>query len=147
MPEFPRGLLPIADAICRINPSFGQGMSVAAKEALLLDEVLASVSKRGDALAAVAPAFFAEVGAVLDTPWAVAAQDYAYPHLEALRPPDFAERARYQSALTRLAATDASIHKIMLEVSNLLKPASVLGAPELSARIRSIMSAEEVRTQ
>jgi 2-polyprenyl-6-methoxyphenol hydroxylase-like FAD-dependent oxidoreductase len=139
LPGFPRGLLPIADAICRINPSFGQGMSVAAIEAVLLDRVLTGLAERGAPLDDVAPAFFGELGSVLDTPWSVAGQDYSYPHLEALRPPDFAARARQQAALNRLAASDAAIHKLMLEVSSLLKPASVLREPEVAARIEAEM--------
>ena len=68
--DFPRGLLPIADAICRFNPVYGQGMSVAALEACLLRKLLETA--RGDPIAALAPSFFAEVQAVIDTPWSVA---------------------------------------------------------------------------
>ena len=135
MPEFPRGLLPIADAICRINPSFGQGMSVAAKEAVLLDQALESLSNRGDPLGALAQTFFGALGTVVDDPWAIAGQDYIYPHLEEARPPDFAERMRFQAALNRLAAVDASIHTLMLEVSHLIKPRSVFGEPGIAGRI------------
>ncbi len=48
-----RGLLPFSDAICRFNPVYGQGMSVAAQEALLLRRVLGR--REGDPLARLGP--------------------------------------------------------------------------------------------
>src|SRR4029450_11748997 len=50
LPDFPRGLLPIGDAICRFNPVHGQGMSVATKEAGLLYRTLRSHAGEPDDL-------------------------------------------------------------------------------------------------
>jgi 2-polyprenyl-6-methoxyphenol hydroxylase-like FAD-dependent oxidoreductase len=64
--EFPRGLLPFGDSICRFNPVYGQGMSVAAQEARLLHELLERHAAEPDPLAGLAPAFFAESASLID---------------------------------------------------------------------------------
>jgi 2-polyprenyl-6-methoxyphenol hydroxylase-like FAD-dependent oxidoreductase len=66
---FPRGLLPIGDAICRFNPVYGQGMSVAALEACLLQRLLGRLGGDSNPIAGLAPAFFAEVQTLIETPW------------------------------------------------------------------------------
>ena len=62
---FPRGLLPFGDAICRFNPVWGQGMSVAAQEAVLLRRVLESSD--GNPLTTLARSFFAEASELIET--------------------------------------------------------------------------------
>jgi 2-polyprenyl-6-methoxyphenol hydroxylase-like FAD-dependent oxidoreductase len=64
---FPRGLLPFGDAIRCFNPVYGQSMSVAAQEALLLRRLLGSGG--GDLLGGLAPVFFAEACGLIETPW------------------------------------------------------------------------------
>ena len=76
---FPRGLLPIGDAICRFNPVYGQGMSVAALEACLLQRLLERPGGDRNPIAGLAPAFFAEVQTLIETPWSVAILDFAFP--------------------------------------------------------------------
>jgi hypothetical protein len=41
--------------------------------------------------------------------------------------------------MTVLAARDADVHKLRLEVMNLLKPRSVYRDPDLIARVRAVM--------
>jgi 2-polyprenyl-6-methoxyphenol hydroxylase-like FAD-dependent oxidoreductase len=137
---FPRGLLPIADAICRFNPVYGQGMSVAAQEACLLRTLLARLAGDRDPLAGLAPAFFAEMQALIETPWSVALVDFVFPETRGQRPADFETTLKFGMALTRLAAEDAAVHRLAAEVQNLLKPRSVYGDPALVKRVLAAMA-------
>jgi len=136
---FPRGLLPIGDAICRFNPVYGQGMSVAALEACLLRKLL-ETGAEPDPIACLARNFFAEVQTLIDTPWSVAVFDFAFPDTRGQRPPDFETTLKFGIALTRLAAEDPAIHKLTAEVQNLLKPRSVYRDPALVQRVFAKMA-------
>ena len=137
---FPRGLLPIGDAICRFNPVYGQGMSVAALEAGLLQRLLERLGEDNDPIAALAPAFFAEVQTLIETPWSVAMFDFAFPDTRGQRPADFETTLKFGIALTRLAAEDPTVHKLAAEVQNLLRPRSVYRDPALVQRVLAKMA-------
>ncbi|VIO71461.1 Putative epoxidase LasC [Bradyrhizobium ivorense] len=137
---FPRGLLPIGDAICRFNPAFGQGMSVAALEARLLRELLERLGEDSDPIGRLAPAFFAEVPTLLETPWSVAMLDFAFPNTRGQRPADFETTLKFGDALIRLAAKDPAVHRLTLEVQQLLKPRSVYRDPTLVQRVLAEMA-------
>jgi 2-polyprenyl-6-methoxyphenol hydroxylase-like FAD-dependent oxidoreductase len=133
--SFPAGLLAIGDALCRFNPVFGQGMSVAAQEAVILDRLLAE----GVPMERLARDFFAAIQDTIATPWGVAVSDFVYPATRGVRPADLAQRLQYGMALTRLAAQDPEVHRLTAEVSQLLKPQAALRDPALAARVMSLM--------
>jgi 2-polyprenyl-6-methoxyphenol hydroxylase-like FAD-dependent oxidoreductase len=136
---FPRGLLPFGDAICCFNPVYGQGMSVAAQEALLLRRLLGSGG--GDPLGGLAPAFFAEACGLIETPWGAAAvPDLAFPETKGRRPPDLDGMLKFGRALNRLAAADPAVHQQMIEVQHLIRPRSVLRDPNLVQRVQMVMA-------
>jgi 2-polyprenyl-6-methoxyphenol hydroxylase-like FAD-dependent oxidoreductase len=139
--SFPRGLLPVGDAVCRFNPVYGQGMSVAAKEACLLAHLLRTIDRERDPLAVLAPAFYDQAQAVLETPWATANLDFIFPQTRGQRPPDLESTFKFGNALNRLAAEDPSVHKLMIAVQILLEPRSVLREPELLRRVMATMAA------
>jgi 2-polyprenyl-6-methoxyphenol hydroxylase-like FAD-dependent oxidoreductase len=64
--RFPRGFLVTADALCSFNPIYGQGMTVASMEALLLRDLVADA---GDDLAR---RFFRASARVIEAPWSIA---------------------------------------------------------------------------
>jgi 2-polyprenyl-6-methoxyphenol hydroxylase-like FAD-dependent oxidoreductase len=137
---FPSGLLVVGDAVCRFNPVWGQGMSVAAQEACALSRLLAIRAGERDPLEGLARAFFAEAAALIATPWAQAAiPDFIHPHTRGERPADFEQSLRFGMALTKLAARDPAVHKLTAEVGSLLKPRSVYLDPELRQRVLEVM--------
>jgi 2-polyprenyl-6-methoxyphenol hydroxylase-like FAD-dependent oxidoreductase len=137
---FPRGLLPIGDAICRFNPVYGQGMSVAALEACLLRKLLETLGAERDPNACLARSFFAEVQTLIDTPWSVALLDFVHPDTRGQRPADFETTLKFGVALTRLAAEDPAVHKLTAEVQNLLKPLTAYRDPALVRRVFAKMA-------
>jgi 2-polyprenyl-6-methoxyphenol hydroxylase-like FAD-dependent oxidoreductase len=139
--RFPRGLVPVGDAICRFNPLYGQGMSVAAMEARLLDQMLERRHDSPDPFDGFAPEFFNQIQPLLATPWSVAENDFIFPKTRGERPADFDRRLRYGAALLELAAQDPSVHKTMTEFNVLLKPGTVLREPHIASRVMALIQA------
>lgn len=140
--NFPHGLLPFGDTICRFNPIYGQGMSVAAKEACLLRDLLAGASSEGQGINGLAATFFNEAQKIIETPWSSSAiPDYGDPLTEGPRPPDLEKSLKFGAALFKAAAADPAVHKVMSEVQHLLRPGSAYQIPEIADRIKAAMAA------
>jgi len=139
--DFPDRLLPLGDAICRFNPAFGQGMSVAAQEAAVLKRLIEARVLDARPLKGLARSFFAAIEDFLTAPWAVAESDFIYEKTRGERPHDFRERMSFNAALQRLASEDATVHQIMSDVSHLVTPSSALRAPEIVSRVSALMAA------
>ena len=135
----PRGLIPIGDVICRFNPVYGQGMTVAVQEASLLQRLLRTSTER-DPLARLSKSFLSEAASLVGDAWAMSAiPDLIYPQTRGERPADFDRVLGFASALSRVAAGDAAVHKLMFEVHHLLKPRSVYRDPILMERVTAEM--------
>jgi 2-polyprenyl-6-methoxyphenol hydroxylase-like FAD-dependent oxidoreductase len=141
LPEFPNGLVPLGDAVCRFNPIYGQGMSVAAQEAVALGALLARRVARPEPLRGLGAEFFGEAVPIIDTPWASAViPDFAHPETRGERPANLQQMLMFGLALDRLAALDPEVHKLTAEVRHLLKPRSVYQDPALVERVMAVLA-------
>jgi 2-polyprenyl-6-methoxyphenol hydroxylase-like FAD-dependent oxidoreductase len=139
--RLPCGVLPVADAICRYNPVYGQGMSVAALEACILRRLLGTRAVQDEGLAALAPAFFTEVEPLIETAWEAAAiPDLVLSETTGQRPADFEDRLGFRLALIRLAVKEPVTHRLMVEVQHLLKLQHAFRDPELLRRIQPVIA-------
>jgi 2-polyprenyl-6-methoxyphenol hydroxylase-like FAD-dependent oxidoreductase len=138
LPRLPRGVLPIADAFCRFNPIHGQGMSSAAKQALLLQDVLSRAAEP-DPIAHVQAGFMAEFASVIETPWVMSTSaDLAFPQTRGQRPDNFAEAREFETTLFRAAVADPVVHRTAIEVAHLLQPHQRLHEPDIMRRIEAV---------
>ena len=141
LPEFPTGVVPLGDAVCRFNPIYGQGMSVAAQEAVGLGALLARRAGQRDPLAGLAPEFFAEAVPLIETPWASAViPDFVHPETRGEKPANLEQTLKFAMALGRLAAKDPAVHRLTAEVQHLLKPRTVYQDPALVQRVMAVMA-------
>lgn len=131
MSRFPSGYLPISDAICSFNPVYGQGMSVAAEQSLLLDAMLAGGNDR-----TLAQRFFRAADTVVDTAWSMSTgNDLRHPKVAARRPIIARIVSRYMTSARGVAQWDEQVSRTLLEVANLVAPPSNLFSPSILWRV------------
>jgi 2-polyprenyl-6-methoxyphenol hydroxylase-like FAD-dependent oxidoreductase len=134
----PEGFLVIGDALCHFNPIFAQGMSAAAMQAVILQEILSDYSEQSREVPGIASSFFTKAAQFNSTPWNLAAGfDFAFPQTRGYRPPGIEERARYFAALDKLASDDLEVRRLMAEVFHLVQPLSILQQEPLRSRVLS----------
>jgi 2-polyprenyl-6-methoxyphenol hydroxylase-like FAD-dependent oxidoreductase len=128
--RFPDGLLVMGDAVCSFNPIYGQGMSVAALEALALRRHL----EHG-----TAPRprrWFRELARVVDVPWDIAAGgDLVFPGVQGRRTAKVRLVSVYLARLHAAAAHDADLAGAFLRVAGLVAPPGSLLRPGVAARV------------
>jgi 2-polyprenyl-6-methoxyphenol hydroxylase-like FAD-dependent oxidoreductase len=102
--RFPRRFLAMGDAIASFNPIYGQGMTVAACEALALDRALAG------GLDGLHRRFFKAAAKVVDVPWQLAVGgDLAIPSVPGPRPAPVRFVNAYLARLFEAAPHDAKV--------------------------------------
>jgi 2-polyprenyl-6-methoxyphenol hydroxylase-like FAD-dependent oxidoreductase len=128
--RFPDGLLVVGDAVSSFNPIYGQGITVAALQALALRRHL----ERG-----VRPQprrVFADLARVVDVPWDIAAGgDLAFPGVPGRRTLKVRLVGAYLARLHAAAASDATLASAFVRVIGMVAPPRSLLSPRVAARV------------
>jgi 2-polyprenyl-6-methoxyphenol hydroxylase-like FAD-dependent oxidoreductase len=129
MPHFPAGLLVFGDAICSFNPIYGQGMTIAALQAIALRECLA----KGDGQ--LARRFFRAAAKPISVAWQLAVGgDLALPETDGDRPRGIGLTNAYVDRILTAGERDPALVDQFLRVSTLLDPPSRLLRPSIVRR-------------
>lgn len=130
--RFPRRLALVGDVIASINPIFGQGMTVAAREAAALRDTLDILFSDE---AAFSSAYFARAAQTISEAWTFASSvDLAYTEVSGERPSDFEMQQALRFGLRWLADEDAEIHRLAMDISQMARPFSDLRNVSIIAR-------------
>lgn len=129
--RFPDGLVVVGDAVASFNPIYGQGMSVAALEAVLLHHVLATGGNTN-----VGPRFFEQATDLVDIAWTMAVgADFGFSETEGEKPRGAAFFNWYLNRLLRRAHTDGSLTDAFVRVLMLEQPPTSLLRPGVVWRV------------
>jgi 2-polyprenyl-6-methoxyphenol hydroxylase-like FAD-dependent oxidoreductase len=126
----PDGIIVMGDALCSFNPIYGQGMSVAALEALTLRRHL----ERGDKLQP--RRFFRDIARLIDVPWDIAAGgDLAFPGVQGRRTRKIRIVNAYTARLLDAAAHDVTLSRDFVRVTGLVDRPGRLLNPSVVFRV------------
>jgi 2-polyprenyl-6-methoxyphenol hydroxylase-like FAD-dependent oxidoreductase len=135
--SMPEGLLPIGDALCSFNPTYGQGMSSAGLQAEALYDTF-DARQPGDSIRELTRRHLLRAAEVARLPWRNANyNDFFYPTTKGNREMFTPEEMKYRMQVQIAAAKDAEVRRVSTEVSHLLIPFERLFDPEIRARVEA----------
>lgn len=122
----------MGDALCSVDPVFGQGMTLAALQA----QELTRCFENGADLDKAAIQFNRRALSTTDTAWLLSTgEDFRYPHVEGKRPFGISLSHWYTSNVHRLVARDDDIYRRFARVMNLLEGPEHLFHPKVAAKV------------
>ena len=128
--ELPAGYVVMGDALCGFNPVYGQGMTVAAVEAKVLQ---ACLSESGDD---VPRRFYKQAARFIDIPWDMATGgDLAFPTTVGKRTFKIRFLNRYIAKVLRAAEVDTVVSLTFHQTVNLTSRPERLFAPHMLRRV------------
>ncbi|WHX98387.1 glutamate synthase subunit beta [Neobacillus sp. DY30] len=125
--KLPDGLLLIGDTFCRIDPVFGQGMSIAILEALALQKLIHKDTRQ------LVPAVFHKKAAKIIAPiWnMVLTEDFRYPDTHGKKPFGLSIQLWYAKNIFLLSAQNQEVYNAFVKVMNLVNPITSLMRPRI----------------
>jgi 2-polyprenyl-6-methoxyphenol hydroxylase-like FAD-dependent oxidoreductase len=128
--RFPDGLLPLGDAVCSLNPIYGQGMTVAALQALALRE---HVRRHGTG---EPHRWLRRAARIVDAPWdMVVGGDLASPDVDGPRTAKVRLLGAYVARMHAAAAEDPRLAITFARVMALVDPPTSLLRPRTAAAV------------
>lgn len=131
MRRFPKGLLVCADALASFNPTFGQGITVAAQQAVLLRHLCASVP-----FDEIGKVFLRRAAPIIDVAWnASVGRTLLYPGVAGHATLKMRIANAYLPHVVARAHDDVEVATSLLEVLQFLTPPDRLFAPRMIRRV------------
>ncbi len=130
MGRVPDGLLVVGDAVCSFNPVYGQGMSVAALEALALRRHLDRTDTPHPRR------FLRQIARIVDVPWDMAVGgDLAFPAVPGPRTPKTRLLNAYIRRLHRAGSAEPALAEAFVRVAGLVDRPQALLSPGVVVRV------------
>ncbi len=133
--RWPERLIPIGDAMSSVNPTYGQGMTVAACEAEALAGMLDTRTAKAAGLDGLAREYLSVAAEIAARAWNLSINsDYVYPETEGERPATFAMTRAMAATLRKLADEDMDFRIARYRLVHMVDSANALREGPLAIR-------------
>ncbi|UOQ48732.1 glutamate synthase subunit beta [Gracilibacillus caseinilyticus] len=131
--DLPNNLLVIGDTVCRIDPVFGQGMSIAVMEGLLLQKQL---QRDKQCTVHTIRKFHRKASKLIAPIWnTVKIEDFRYPSIAGTQSRMLRFQQWYVKNIYLLSSQDKKVYNAFIQVMNLIQPVTILFHPAIIFKV------------